>query len=151
MPASEPVARAASPAAAGTGATPTRGSPEDAGLKPCRHERGSCLGLERGHLLAAFVHEVAVAGGAQQLRRQGRRLTQVFGERERLLDEIARMTPTQREVTRLVVVLEQVFDQRAVERDILRPAVVSENHDVIVVRRALAEHLVMDAAKERLV
>ena len=61
------------------------------------------------------------------------------------------MAAAQAEFARLVVVLEQVFHEATVERDVLGVAVVPEDDDVVLVGRALAEHLVVDAAQERLV
>ena len=61
------------------------------------------------------------------------------------------MTATQGDVARLVVIVEQVLHEVTLERDAFEVAVVAEDDDVVLVARALAEHLVVDASQERLV
>ena len=64
----------------------------------------------------AVVDEVAVAGRFDEVGRQVRGPIQIRGERERLLDQIARMAAAQRDLARPVVLVEQVLDQSRFER-----------------------------------
>src|SRR5215471_608615 len=98
-----------------------------------------------------FVDEVAVAGAVQQRRRQLTRLIEIFGERQRVLDQVARMTATQRNVPGLMPPVHQVLDRLGVERNALLPAAVLEDGQKLSGRRPLRKNLVLDAAQERLV
>src|SRR5262249_11577990 len=116
---------------------------------PTRFTSSAASRIRRGNL--TVVHEVARAGGIHQLRREPWRLAEEGRERERLIDEIARLAAAQRDPVRPIVVLEHVLDDRSVERNLFGGAVVLEDADEIGDGGALREDLVLNPAEKRLV
>ena len=97
------------------------------------------------------VHEVAVTRRRQQFERKSPLLARVLGQPKRLLNQGAGLAASQRDAARPEVLREQAFDERPVERHLRGCAVVREDPQEVLARRAFGEHLVLDAPQERLV
>ena len=114
--------------------------------------RMGSLGSARGQALV-FVDEVGRARGLQQRdRSEPRGSPRYWRERQRLVDEVARLAAAQRDLPRPQTCLEQVLDDRRIER---RGSARGSTFLKICVnsvgRRVLGKHLVLNAAQERLV
>src|SRR4051794_33323809 len=97
------------------------------------------------------IDEIAVARRGDEGEGEAGGLAAVLGERERLLDEIARMTAAHRQPARPVALGQDALDQGPVEGDAALGAGRRPDPGEVVGRGALGEHLVADAAQERLV
>jgi hypothetical protein len=65
--------------------------------------------------------EVPGARGLQQLCREESRLAEMFGQRERLRDQIARVTAAERNAARAIEAFQQILNKRRIVADILSP------------------------------
>src|SRR5437867_3408207 len=57
-----------------------------------------------------FIHEIGGAGGFEQLGGQTARLAAILGERQHMIDQIARLAAAHRDVPWPVIVVEQIVD-----------------------------------------
>src|SRR5690606_14821468 len=88
----------------------------------------------------SFIDEVAGAGRVEQLARQLARHREVFRQRHRLVDEVAWLTPAERNIARFVVRPEEVLDQPTVEGEVPVAATVLEDLHELRDGWTLGEH-----------
>src|SRR5258708_426087 len=97
------------------------------------------------------VDEISGARGFEQLVRQLSWLAAILRQRNSLIDQVARVTAAEGDLARPVVVLQQVVDERGIERNATLTAAVLENAGELGDGRTLREHLVVNSAEERFV
>src|SRR5688572_32444514 len=108
-------------------------------------------GSARGRSRLGLVDEIGSRGFAQQRRRQLARLAQVVGQRQRLIDQVARMGAAQWNTARGKHPVDEIVDEPFVVMEAALLATALENQLEIIERGTFGEHFVTDAAEESLV
>ena len=96
------------------------------------------------------VNEVAFADRFEEFSGQLLRLAEVLGHRERLLDQVARVTAAQRNAARAIEAIEQAFDEAVVVMQVALDTTTFKDVVKLVDGRAFCQDLVTNPAKERL-
>src|SRR6516162_6989874 len=95
-----------------------------------------------------FADEVAAAGGLEQIGRQDARLVEVFGQRQGMMNQVARMAAPKRDAARPIPRVDQALDKCGLVRNALVAATVCEDRQKFGRRRALREDLVLNSPQE---
>src|SRR2546422_8250564 len=88
----------------------------------------------------ALVDEISGACCLEQFRGQPAGFAPVLGQRQHLIDQVARLAASKRDLAWCVVALEEMLDKAALERQIPLLAAVLENAGELRHRRTLREH-----------